>query len=315
MPKGTARAAACQAPGPSELGRYTQRWRSAIRTRSSASTPARPRRRSRPPGDGWPAHNHPDLTGDDPAASRVATRQMAEINDAYAALTRTPTARPDGRDGADGDAVRAAAAARAARRPAAPEADAGRSPAGSTRAATFRPRNQAAGNPARSDAACRASRRSAADVVGSRAAARVDADRAAGTRPDPPLPAADAALARPRVRATSIEFGKFHGHTLGQIAAFEPSYIDWLAAPSPATRTSWPPRGSSRQRPRPPRRRSVGRARPRSARAAPPDPGGGREIAPRYRRAICPLNEKRSISAAVPTVHQACWPKILLLGS
>ena len=32
--------------------------------------------------------NHPDLTGDDPAASRVATRRMAEINDAYAALTR-----------------------------------------------------------------------------------------------------------------------------------------------------------------------------------------------------------------------------------
>ncbi len=32
--------------------------------------------------------HHPDLTGDDPAASRVATRQMAEINDAYAALTR-----------------------------------------------------------------------------------------------------------------------------------------------------------------------------------------------------------------------------------
>jgi hypothetical protein len=29
--------------------------------------------------------------------------------------------------------------------------------------------------------------------------------------------------------ATRIEFGKFHGHTLGEIAAFEPSYIDWLA--------------------------------------------------------------------------------------
>ena len=26
-----------------------------------------------------------------------------------------------------------------------------------------------------------------------------------------------------------IEFGKFHGHTLGQIADFEPTYIDWLA--------------------------------------------------------------------------------------
>ena len=25
-----------------------------------------------------------------------------------------------------------------------------------------------------------------------------------------------------------IEFGKFRGHTLGEIAAFEPSYIDWI---------------------------------------------------------------------------------------
>jgi hypothetical protein len=39
--------------------------------------------------------------------------------------------------------------------------------------------------------------------------------------PDPP--ALDEAL------ATEITFGKFHGHTLGEIAAFEPSYIDWLA--------------------------------------------------------------------------------------
>jgi hypothetical protein len=27
-----------------------------------------------------------------------------------------------------------------------------------------------------------------------------------------------------------VEFGKFHDHTLGEIAAFEPSYIDWLAS-------------------------------------------------------------------------------------
>ncbi|HEX7473899.1 MAG TPA: hypothetical protein VF323_12515 [Candidatus Limnocylindrales bacterium] len=26
-----------------------------------------------------------------------------------------------------------------------------------------------------------------------------------------------------------MEFGKFRGHTLGEIAAFEPSYIDWIA--------------------------------------------------------------------------------------
>jgi len=36
--------------------------------------------------------HHPDLTGDDPAASRVATRQMAEINEAYAIL-RNPDKR------------------------------------------------------------------------------------------------------------------------------------------------------------------------------------------------------------------------------
>ena len=27
-----------------------------------------------------------------------------------------------------------------------------------------------------------------------------------------------------------MPFGKFHGHNLGEIAAFEPSYIDWLAS-------------------------------------------------------------------------------------
>ncbi|HEV7810274.1 MAG TPA: hypothetical protein VGO64_06730, partial [Candidatus Limnocylindrales bacterium] len=31
-------------------------------------------------------------------------------------------------------------------------------------------------------------------------------------------------------RDVELTFGKFHGHTLGQVAAFEPSYIDWLAA-------------------------------------------------------------------------------------
>ena len=39
----------------------------------------------------------------------------------------------------------------------------------------------------------------------------------------PPAPSLDTA------RGHVIEFGKFHGHTLGEIAAFEPSYIDWVA--------------------------------------------------------------------------------------
>lgn len=30
-------------------------------------------------------------------------------------------------------------------------------------------------------------------------------------------------------RDTIIEFGKFRGHTLGQVAVFEPTYIDWIA--------------------------------------------------------------------------------------
>jgi hypothetical protein len=39
----------------------------------------------------------------------------------------------------------------------------------------------------------------------------------------PAAPSLDEAQAR------VVEFGKFHGHTLAEIAAFEPSYIDWLA--------------------------------------------------------------------------------------
>jgi hypothetical protein len=30
-------------------------------------------------------------------------------------------------------------------------------------------------------------------------------------------------------QSCEVEFGKFRGHTLGEIAAFEPSYIDWIA--------------------------------------------------------------------------------------
>ncbi len=41
-------------------------------------------------------------------------------------------------------------------------------------------------------------------------------------------PPASPALAE--AQAVEIEFGKFHGHTLGEIAAFEPSYIDWIAS-------------------------------------------------------------------------------------
>lgn len=38
---------------------------------------------------------------------------------------------------------------------------------------------------------------------------------------------------RPRLseaRERVLEFGKFRGHTLGEVADFEPSYVDWIAA-------------------------------------------------------------------------------------
>ena len=50
----------------------------------------------------------------------------------------------------------------------------------------------------------------------------LDRRRQRGFRPPPPPSLEDA-------RALVIEFGKFHGHSLGAIADFEPTYIDWLA--------------------------------------------------------------------------------------
>jgi hypothetical protein len=42
-------------------------------------------------------------------------------------------------------------------------------------------------------------------------------------RPPTPPDLADA-------HAIELDFGKFRGHTLGEVAAFEPSYIDWIAS-------------------------------------------------------------------------------------
>jgi len=171
--------------------------------------------------------NHPDLTGDDPAASRMATRRMAEINDAYAALTRGP----DGlqRDGTGTEADGTPFEPGITRRHGGPPAPKPTRPvtARVDTSGTYRPRNQAVGNgasrsplrgqpPPRSDLVGREPPR-ASTPTGPLVRDRVRHFRRA---PAPTLEAAD---------ATVIPFGKFHDHTLGQIAAFEPSYIDWLA--------------------------------------------------------------------------------------
>ncbi len=170
--------------------------------------------------------NHPDLTGDDPAASRAATTRMAEINDAYATLTRQPAR--------DGGKARSRSGPDGATFDAAPPRRGGPPPPRPTRpvtarvdmSQTFRARNQVVGGrratlpgqpPLRNDPIRREPPRASTPT------GPLVRDRLRHFRrpPSPPLPDA---------QATVIEFGKFHGHTLGQIADFEPSYIDWLAS-------------------------------------------------------------------------------------
>ncbi len=172
--------------------------------------------------------NHPDLTGDDPAASRMATRRMAEINDAYAALTRNLGV-PTEDNAADGDATPFEPGV-VRRQGGPPKPRPTRPVTGRVDTSeTFRARNQTSSD---SGSAARAALRGQpprrADVV-------------YGEPPRASTPTGP--LVRGRVRhfrrppvptlaeaeATVMTFGRFHDHTLGQIAAFEPSYIDWLA--------------------------------------------------------------------------------------
>jgi len=171
--------------------------------------------------------NHPDLTGDDPAASRLATRRMAEINDAYAALTRGP----DGtsRDGTGTEADGTPFEPGVVRRQGGPPAPRPTRPVTGRvdMSHTYRPRNQAVGNgtartPLRGQAPPRPDLEGREPPRASTPTGPLVRDRVRHFR-RPPAPTLEEA------EATVIPFGKFHDHTLGQIAAFEPSYIDWVA--------------------------------------------------------------------------------------
>jgi hypothetical protein len=181
--------------------------------------------------------HHPDLTGDDPAASRIATQRMAEINDAYAALTRDGGrlgqrwAGPDVGATDAGPAGDAGRGTRTSQRGGPPKPKATRPVTGRVdTTGNVRPRNQTLHPPA--------------GAPGEPVIRGQPPLRAASPFREPPRASTPTGpLARSRVRnfrrpaapplqdALDLElgFGKFHGHTLGQIAAFEPSYIDWLA--------------------------------------------------------------------------------------
>jgi curved DNA-binding protein CbpA len=153
--------------------------------------------------------HHPDLASADPAAVRVATRKMAEINAAYEEL------RPKGKLAAATNGRRAGGPPKA--RPTKPVT------ARFDMSSTFQPRNSTTGPRAYHDVkpppvGPRMDREPprASDPNGPLSRGRVPHFRT------PALPPLDVAETR------VLEFGKFHGHTLAEIAAFEPSYIDWL---------------------------------------------------------------------------------------
>lgn len=179
--------------------------------------------------------NHPDLTGDDPVASRAATRRMAEINDAYAVLTREWEHAARAR-AATGGVAGFPAEDGTRRRGGPPRARPTRPVTGRVdTSGTFRPRNQTTGP----DSTCAPDSRRATTLPGQPPRSRTEWEREPVPRastPTGPMQRGRLRHFRPpaapgldSARCHVIEFGKFHGHTLGEIAAFEPSYIDWVA--------------------------------------------------------------------------------------
>ena len=185
---------------------------------------------------GLARRHHPDLIGDDPEAARRATRRMAEINAAYAALTRA------------GETIEGqrTAAPRTGRRASRGTGSGDAAPPGSSRTGGWplpeRPTRPVTGRLDLSDSVTPRNQtvtppgtripltghpplrwdRSRPELRASQPSGPMERRRDPTFVPPEP-PSLEEAL------EIEMAFGKFHGHTLGEIAAFEPSYIDWLA--------------------------------------------------------------------------------------
>jgi curved DNA-binding protein CbpA len=198
--------------------------------------------------------HHPDLTGDDPESAQRATRRMAEINAAYASLTRSGETLEGQRRGEPGTATGGGRSARGGAgfgqehaggrgqgaytgtgtagtrdgRPGGPPPPPRTSPVTGRLdlSGNVRPRNQTITPPGmRSPLAGQPPlrwNRSQQELRASQPSGPTEIRRDPAYVP-PTAPPLDDAL------GIEVDFGKFHGHTLGEIAAFEPSYIDWLA--------------------------------------------------------------------------------------
>jgi len=183
--------------------------------------------------------HHPDLAAS-PAEQRAATHRMAEINAAYAELTagshRRSVRPPVGAASAGGPGGGPGS------RPAGPGGPPFERPSGPPPPPPTRPVT------ARLDTSELLHRRNAATTPeGARLhrgrAANQPPPRARSPQPEPPRasdptgPAERRQARRQRrrppsleqARATEVPFGKFGGRTLAEIAALEPSYVDWIA--------------------------------------------------------------------------------------
>ncbi len=174
--------------------------------------------------------NHPDLNAGDPLAARAATARMVEINAAYERLREGGKSEREHRNGtgpggpaAGGAPFEAAGARRGGPPPPRPTrpvtAHLDTTEMLYTRNRTTSPagRHGSLGQPARQHRASNLGPRRASTPTGPLRRGRQRNFRA------PIVPGLEVAL------ATEMPFGKFHGHTLGQIAGFEPSYIDWVS--------------------------------------------------------------------------------------
>ncbi|MET1232045.1 MAG: J domain-containing protein [Candidatus Limnocylindrales bacterium] len=175
---------------------------------------------------------HPDQAAGDVTRTAELTKRMARVNAAYDFLRDEdrrrdydrahPRAGGHGRSGFDGGTDRDGSS-----RPSGPPPPRPTRPvtARFDTSDTFRRRNATTTNGSHGLRGHRpiSARERAEDPEPLRASQPNGPVRTRRTRRRAPLPSLEESL------ATELEFGKFRGHTLGQVAAFEPTYIDWIA--------------------------------------------------------------------------------------